>query len=106
MRPQGHAAALLQVRRWLSAIVSGLDKFDHRSKSDVVILRDAVTGPVRRPRIIDPYLAKIEEWVDLLPGQHRHTQEPRSEQVGGVPAMLCLDGTGALAEPSWGNERW
>jgi transposase len=30
-----------------------------------------VTGPARRPRIIDPYLAKIEEWVDRSHGQVR-----------------------------------
>jgi hypothetical protein len=30
-----------------------------------------VTGPARRPRIIDPYLAKIEEWVDRSQGKVR-----------------------------------
>lgn len=30
-----------------------------------------VTGPVRRPRIIDPYLDKIEEWVDRSQGKVR-----------------------------------
>jgi hypothetical protein len=30
-----------------------------------------VTGPSRRPRIIDPYLDKIEEWVDRSEGKVR-----------------------------------
>jgi hypothetical protein len=30
-----------------------------------------VTGPGRRPRIIDPYLAKVEEWVDRSEGKVR-----------------------------------
>jgi hypothetical protein len=32
---------------------------------------EPVTGPVRRPRIIDPYLAKIEEWADRSRGTVR-----------------------------------
>jgi hypothetical protein len=56
-----HSAAQLvgcdpkTVRRWVDRRDRGLP----------------VAGPVRRPRLIDPYLAKVEEWVDRSRGRVR-----------------------------------
>lgn len=53
---------------------AGIVKVDPKTVRRYVAARDEgrpVTGPVRRPRIIDPYLDKIEEWVDRSEGRVR-----------------------------------
>lgn len=47
---------------------------DPKTVRRYVAARDAgrpVTGPGRRPRMIDPYLPKIEEWVERSEGKVR-----------------------------------
>jgi transposase len=47
---------------------------DHKTVAHYVALRDAGASPdqrVRRPRAIDPFLDKVEEWVDRSNGQIR-----------------------------------
>src|SRR5690606_12490065 len=53
---------------------AGIAGVDPKTVRRSVQAREAgrpVTGPVRRPRIIDPHLAKIEEWVDRSQGKVR-----------------------------------
>jgi transposase len=53
---------------------AGIARVDPKTVRRYVAARDegrAVTGPGRRPRIIDPYLDKIEEWVDRSEGKVR-----------------------------------
>lgn len=54
-----------------AAQIAGVDP---KTVRRYVAARDAgrsVDGPVQRPRIIDPFLAKIEEWVDRSDGSVR-----------------------------------
>jgi len=53
---------------------AGIAKVDPKTVRRYVAAREEgrpVTGPGRRPRIIDPYLAKVEEWVDRSEGKVR-----------------------------------
>lgn len=53
---------------------AGIAKVDPKTVRRYVELRDQgqpTTGSVKRPRIIDSYLAKIEEWVDRSQGNVR-----------------------------------
>lgn len=53
---------------------AGIARVDPQTVRRYVAARDGgrpVTGPARRPRIIEPYLAKIEEWVDRSEGRVR-----------------------------------
>jgi transposase len=53
---------------------AGIAKVDPKTVRRYVAARDEgrpVTGPGRRPRIIDPFLGKIEEWVDRSEGKVR-----------------------------------
>ena len=53
---------------------AGIAGVDPKTVRRYVRARDEgrpATGPARRPRIIDPYLAKVEEWVDRSQGKVR-----------------------------------
>jgi len=53
---------------------AGIAKVDPKTVRRYVAARDEgrpVPGPAKRPRIVDPYLAKIVEWVDRSAGKVR-----------------------------------
>jgi hypothetical protein len=52
-----------------------------------------VTGPVLRPKMIDPFLRKIEEWVDRSKGQVRADKVHERLAAMGFAGTLRLPGS-------------
>ena len=75
----------------------GLNIGPHRGRSTTTAEFRAPTGPVRRKRIIDPWLAKIEEWVERSCGKIR--RRPLLCQAEGVGVR----GFGPHGAPSGGG---
>lgn len=66
---------------------------DPKTVRRYVTARDAgltLAGPTRRPRLIDDYLAKIEEWIDRSKGK------VRAEIVHERLIVVCVDEFGPL----------
>ncbi len=51
-----------------------------------------VAGPVRRARLIDPFLGKVEEWVDRSQGHVRAVGCTSDWSRSGSTAMSALPG--------------
>ena len=92
-----------------NTVAAWVDKRDRGDLGDLA-------GPVRRERMLDPFMAKIEEWVDRSNGKSARSggrsrrRKRRGVLVGGgcigpgSPSRACgRSGTGARARPSTGG---
>jgi transposase len=90
---------------------AGMARVDAKTVRRYVAARDEgrpVMGASRRPRIIDPYLAKIEEWVDRSQGRVRaDVVHERLQAVGFGGVERTTRRAVAEAKAAWraGNRR-
>ena len=77
-----------------AALLCGADPKTVRRYAQAQDLGRPVTGPVLRPKMIDPFLRKIEEWVDRSKGQARADKVHERLAAMGFAGTLRLPGSG------------